>query len=162
MNTPKAQDLCPLTHASKAEQIATLEALLHRASVMALQLSAMDEEPEELGGYNILSAFRARDWLHAKVEQSFAPLSHPDSVPFAQKEAKRLGKVFETTTAAVSPTPIAYEAIRLSAHERIRALHKAGTSLRKIVQALESEGIKGPHGGSWHVTSVRRALSAVA
>lgn len=166
MNTLKTapQDLCPLTHASKEEEIAALDALLHRASIMALHLSAQDEEPEEVGGYNILTAFRARAWVQARVEKSFGPLRHPDTEAFAHQEAKRLGRTLETSTPQppAAPTPITYEATRTSAHDRIRALHQKGTSLRKIVQALESEGIRGPHGGSWHVTSIRRVLSTVA
>jgi hypothetical protein len=175
VNTLKTapKDLCPLTHTSKADEISALEALLHRATLMAIHLSSREEDPQEGPNecgtvYSILTAYRARDWVHARIEKSFGPLRFADAAESARQEAKRLGKPFEILTpidgaqpTAPSPQPISYEATRSCAHDRIRALHQKGTSLRKIVQALEEEGVKGPHGGSWHVTSIRRVLANV-
>ncbi len=56
-------------------------------------------------------------------------------------------------------TPIGYAEHRDRAHARIRALQKAGHSVRQIVKLLAEEGITGPHGGAWHPNSVQRVIA---
>lgn len=54
---------------------------------------------------------------------------------------------------------IGYAEHRDRAHARIRALQKAGHSVRQIVKLLAEEGITGPHGGAWHPNSVQRVIA---
>lgn len=42
--------------------------------------------------------------------------------------------------------------------ERILELHSQGMPRKRIAKLLDSEGIKGPSGGTWHCTSVGRVI----
>lgn len=53
-----------------------------------------------------------------------------------------------------------YKSDRERAHSRIKELHTQGISKNRMVNILDSEGIRGPHGGKWHVTSIGRVLSS--
>lgn len=77
------------------------------------------------------------------------------STPVNTATKKKTGKSASTP----ANSPLGYVEHRDRAHDRIRALHAAGSSVRMIVKVLAEEGIRGPHGGAWHPNSVQRVIA---